>query len=388
MRRGSWFSRASDRRGAERRSAMAAIVFGLAMAAASTSVQAQFAPPPPPPPPPVITPVVTPAPTPFPVPSDVNSDISAGSTMANLGSNFLERLGQQASYGFGSGLRRNPGGGGASEATDAPAFRMWGELYGISATNGAQGDFAGDRRQTWGGVAGFGGRIAPGVNVGISVDQSHTAIDVPLALQSAGLDLTQIGLNASVDKGPWTWAIAVVHGFGRVNSSGDTGFGFASAGYGAHLDGALTELSYYWSLDQSRIVPKAAFEYMRAVTGSFQEVGGLDPVSATGATLDRSRILIGAEIGHYWIINQKILDLSAYGKFVDNLTQDSSSTTVSLGPESITVQGIGESRYGADAGASASLSLNDTVRLYVNYDGKFRATNQSHQGTLGVEVKW
>ena len=70
--------------------------------------------------------------------------------MTNLGSNFLERLGQQASYGFGSALRRNPGGGGASEATDAPAFRMWGETYGISATNGAQGDFAGDRLDSTG----------------------------------------------------------------------------------------------------------------------------------------------------------------------------------------------------------------------------------------------
>jgi outer membrane autotransporter protein len=117
-------------------------------------------------------------------------------------------------------------------------------------------------------------------------------------------------------------------------------------------------------------------------------MGGLDPVSATGTTMERSRILIGAEIGHYWIINQRILDLSGYGKFVDNLTQDFSSTIVSLGPESIAVQGLGESRYGADAGASLSLSLNDTVRLYANYDGKFRAINQSHQGTLGVEVKW
>ena len=176
--------------------------------------------------------------------------------------------------------------------------------------------------------------------------------------------------------------------FGTINSVRDTGVGFAGAGYGAHLDGGLTELSYYWSFDQSRIVPKAAFEYVRAATGSFQEMGGLDPVSATGATQERSRILVGAEIGHYWIINQKILDLSAYGKFVDNLTQNFSSTLVSLGPETITVQGLGESRYGADAGASASLSLNDTVRLYVNYDGKFRAINQSHQGTLGVEVKW
>ena len=98
--------------------------------------------------------------------------------------------------------------------------------------------------------------------------------------------------------------------------------------------------------------------------------------------------MIGAEIGHYWIFDRKIFDLSAYGKFVDNVEQDFGSTTVSLGPQSITVQGIGESRYGADAGASASLSLSNTARLYINYDGKFRAAMQSHQGTLGVEFKW
>ena len=263
-----------------------------------------------------------------------------------------------------------------------------GEAYGISARTGAQGDFVGDRRQTWGGVAGLGARVAPGVNVGASVDQSRTAIDVPLALQSATLDLTQIGFNASVDKGPWTWAIALVHGFGKINSSRDTGFGIASARYNAHIDGALTELSYYWNMDQSRIVPKAALEYVRAATGSLQEFGGLDPVMATGATVERSRILMGAEIGHYWIFDRKIFDLSAYGKFVDNISQNFSSITVSLGTESITVQGIGESRYGADAGASASLSLSNTARLYINYDGKFRAATQSHQGTLGVELKF
>ncbi len=308
--------------------------------------------------------------------------------MTNLGSNFLERLGNQATSGFGKAFGSNPAGGGASESTDAPQFRSWGEAYGISARTGAQGDFVGDRRRTYGGVAGLGARVAPGVNVGFSVDQSHTAIDVPLALQSATLDLTQFGFNASVDKGPWTWAIALVHGFGKVNSSRDTGFGLATAGYHARLDGALTELSYYWSLDQSRIVPKAAFEYVRAWTGSLQEIGGLDPVMATGATVERARVLIGAEIGHYWIFDQKILDLSAYGKFVDNVVQNVSAVTVSLGTQSIVVQGIGESRYGADAGASASLSLSNAVRLYVNYDGKYRAAMQSHQGTLGVEFKW
>jgi uncharacterized protein with beta-barrel porin domain len=329
-----------------------------------------------------------PTPTPNPTPTAINSGLSAGSALTNLGSNFLERLGNQATHGFGSALRNNPGGGGASEATDAPRFRAWGEAYGISARAGAQGDFVGDRRQTWGGVAGVGALVAPGVNIGVSVDQSRTSIDVPLALQSATLDLTQLGVNASVDRGPWTWAIALVHGFGKINSSRDTGFGIAGAGYDGHTDGALTELSYYWSIDQSRIVPKAAFEYVRTATGSLREFGGLDPVMASGATAERSRILMGAEIGHYWIFNRKIFDLSAYGKFVDNVSQNFSSITVSLGTESITVQGIGESRYGADAGASASFSLTNTARLYLNYDAKFRAVLQSHQGTLGVELKW
>jgi uncharacterized protein with beta-barrel porin domain len=316
------------------------------------------------------------------------TELSAGAAVANLGSSFLERLGDQASGGFGRASRSNPGGGGASEALEGQPFRSWGELYGISSTTGPQGVFVGDHRTTAGGVAGFGARIAPGVNVGFSVDQSRTGIDVPLAFQTATLDLTQLGFNASIDRGPWTWAIAVVHGFGRINSSRDTGLGAASADYNGRIDGALTELSYYWSVDQSRLVPKAALEYVHASTGSFQEMGGLDPVSASGATLERSRMLLGAEIGRYWIVDQKIVDLSAYGKFVDNFEQNLSAVTVSLGPESILVQGIGESRYGADAGAALSLSLSNAIRLYLNYDGKFRSVFQSHQGTAGLEVKW
>jgi len=100
------------------------------------------------------------------------------------------------------------------------------------------------------------------------------------------------------------------------------------------------------------------------------------------------RLMIGAEIGRYWIFDRKVFDVSAYGKFVDNLVQNFSDITVSLGSQSITLQGIGESRYGADAGAAASLSMTSTARLYINYDAKFRAAMQSYQGTVGVEFKW
>jgi uncharacterized protein with beta-barrel porin domain len=334
------------------------------------------------------TPTPTPTPTPSPTPIVVNSMVSSGVAVTDLGSSFLERLGNQSSNGFNRIQRTNPGGGGASESTEAPRYRTWFEGYGISATNGPLVDFVGDKRKTLGGVAGIGARVAPGINIGFSVDQSHSDIDIPLALQSATIDLTQLGFTASVDSGPWTWASAAVHGFGNINSRRDTGLGFATAGYNARLDGVLSEISYYWSQDQNRLVPKAAFEYVRARTGALREIGGLDPVAATGATVQRVRVMVGAEVGHYWIFDRKILDLSAYGKFVDNLVQNFSDITVSLGSQSFTLQGIGESRYGADAGASASLILTNTARLYLNYDAKYRAAMQSHQGTVGVELKW
>ena len=345
-------------------------------------------PTPTPSPTPTPTPSPTPTSVPVPVPTSINYDQSAANSMLNLGSGFLERLGNQASNGFNRTFRSNPGGGGASESADDPRYRTWFEGYGVSVRTDAQGDSVGDKRKTVGGVAGFGARIAPGVNLGFSVDQSHTDIDVPLALQSATLDLTQIGFNGSVDKGPWTWAFAVVHGFGKVHSSRDTGFGLATAGYRAAVDGALTEISYYWTKDQMRVVPKGALEYVHATGAAFQEAGGLDPLNVGSSAISRARVMIGAEIGRYFIFDQKILDLSAYGKFVDNFYQNLGSVEVSLGTQNIVVPGIGESRYGMDAGASVSLSLTNTARLYVNYDGKFRNELTSHQGTVGFEYRW
>ena len=55
-----------------------------------------------------------------------------GAALTNLGSNFLERLGNQSSNGFNRLQRTNPGGGGASESTEAPRYRTWFEGYGNS----------------------------------------------------------------------------------------------------------------------------------------------------------------------------------------------------------------------------------------------------------------
>src|SRR5207253_9012038 len=95
--------------------------------------------PPQPPPPPG-------SPPPVPNVTDVSSDVSAGAAITDLGSNFLRRLGNQATYGFSKALGANPAGGGASESTEGPLFRTWGEAYGASVKTGAIGDFVGDKR--------------------------------------------------------------------------------------------------------------------------------------------------------------------------------------------------------------------------------------------------
>src|SRR5258708_6830674 len=155
---------------------MVAMLFVLSIGVAS-SAHAQSPSPSPsptvtptatPPPTPTATPTPTPTPTPSPTPSPsptpnvINSNVSATATVTNLGSSFLERLGNQSTNGFNRMLRNNPGGGGASEATDAPRYRTWVVGYGISATNSAIGGLVGDNRETWGGAARIGARGAPG----------------------------------------------------------------------------------------------------------------------------------------------------------------------------------------------------------------------------------
>ncbi|OQW54036.1 MAG: autotransporter protein [Proteobacteria bacterium SG_bin9] len=367
------------------RARLAAVTVALCLA--SSVAHAQFLVPPANNPPVNNPPAQQPV---FPNVTDMNSRLAATSALTDLGTNFLRRLGNHATWGFNTAANSNPSGAGASQSTAPATFpvRAWVEVYGLTSRTGAQGTFVGDKRETVGGVAGFGATIAPNLSVGIWVDQSHTGIDVPLAAQSAKLDLTQVGVNASYTVGEWTLAAAGVHGFGNITGRRATALGFANSGYNGYVDAALAELSYYWSIGQGRVVPKASFEYLRAVTDAFAEFGGSNPVSAGQATAERTRVLIGAEVGHYWIVDRRVIDISAYGKFVDNLHQNISSVQVSLGTNTIAVQGVRESRYGADAGASLSVGLTNAIRMYLSYDGKFRNGFESHQGLLGFEVKW
>jgi outer membrane autotransporter protein len=318
--------------------------------------------------------------------TNANTAVSVAFAEFDLGSRFLKLLTDQGGVNWQG--RPNEGGGGAPPSA-TPSYRAWAEGYGVHARTAAQTDFSGDVRRSIGGVAGLGMTLAPGAMIGLSVDQSHTKADVTDLPQRAKFDLTQIGLNGVYESGPWTFAAAGIYGFARVDSTRDTLLGPATAAYNARLFGAVGEATYYIGLGSSRIVPKFGLDWMRTQTDPFSESGGWDPVSVQDQVAARARAYIGAEIGHTWIMDRQMVDLSAYGRVVDIYwRQVPTLVLTSPGFSSQIVQGVTESRLGFDAGAMASYRFARNARLYASYDGRFRDGYQSHGGTLGIEMRW
>ncbi len=209
--------------------------------------------------------------------------------------------------------------------------------------------------------------------------------------QQATVDLTQLGVNASVDSGPWTFSLAFIHGFGDIHSSRADGGGAITADYGTKIWGAISEVSYYWSSGNWRIVPKIGIDWTRSRNDSFRESGGALPVNATAQAIARVRAFAGAETGYTWFSGQTLYDVSAYGRAVEIVAQNVEPVTVAAingtaAPRQI--PGVFDARFEFDAGASASVRLSNLTRFYAVYDGRFRDGYHAHGATLGVEFRW
>jgi uncharacterized protein with beta-barrel porin domain len=310
--------------------------------------------------------------------------------MLDVGTRFMQRLGALSSYRAAPGTEIRAQAGGA--ATIAERYRVWLEGYGIRSRTDAQADFSGDRRTTYGGLAGAAVTIAPGLTAGLSIDQSRTKIDITGVAQSGRIDLTQIGAIVTYERGPWNLGANLIHGFGDIHSSRFEFGSQSTAAYQARLWGAMAELSYFWELpNHTRFVPKLTFDWAQSRTDAFAEIGGVTPVSGTAVTARRVRMLIGGELGHSWFARKTIMDFSVYGRLVDNLSQNFGALQIS-DPAGFNqpqlVAGVRESVLGADAGATLSGKVTDVVRLYAVYDGRFRSNFTSHTGTLGADFRF
>jgi outer membrane autotransporter protein len=165
--------------------------------------------------------------------------------------------------------------------------------------------------------------------------------------------------------------------------------GVAFADYRAQLWGTIAELGYYIPVGDGRIVPKIGVDWQRTEADGFTETGIPNPVTVAAQSSWRVRGLVGVEAGHTWASHTAVFDLSAYARAVEILDQQLPAAVVTGGgAPPATFQGFGESRFGVDAGASASLRFTEAIRLYALYDGRFRRNFTSHGGTVGLDVRF
>ena len=269
-------------------------------------------------------PIVPPPPTPQPPASSTgNVPNSASYNLFNLGSNFLWK--NAATFGTGAGANptSNPEGAGAdAPVTPVQRFRSWTEGYALSSRTFALNEFPGDKRTTYGTVAGIAATVFPGANLGVAVDQSWSNIGIQLFPQSARINLTQVGLNGSYQFGSWIAGFTVIRGFANISSSRDDTGTVITAAYGAKLWGALAELNYIWTESNWRFVPKVGFDWQKVTVDAFTESGGPNAVTASSLTADRWRVFAGGEVGYAWLYNQKVFDLATYARLVNIVHQD------------------------------------------------------------------
>jgi len=330
-----------------------------------------------------------------PLPTGIaNSALSAPSAITDLAGKFLRDNANQAKASQFAPGANNPGGAGADIADGAsatPRYRSWFEGYGTRSQTGAQNQFTGDTRRTYGGIVGLGMTLSPGLSIGASVDQGRTKIDISGLPQSSRIDLTQFGANVVYETGPWTFTAAGIHGIGDIRARRSDAGGEIAASYDASLWGAIGEVSYYWSSGQWRVVPKIGIDWTRISVDPFVESGGAVPITATRQNTERVRVFAGAEAGHYWMAGTTLNDFSVYGRVVDILSQDVDSmlaTANVAGYSPRTIAGIVDGRFEFDTGASATMKISDNLRFYLVYDGRFRDGFSAHGGTLGVEIRW
>ncbi|MGE3148800.1 MAG: autotransporter domain-containing protein, partial [Pseudorhodoplanes sp.] len=132
-------------------------------------------------------------------------------------------------------------------------------------------------------------------------------------------------------------------------------------------------------------------EWTQTTADNFIESGGATPVLGNAQLSQRTRLSWGAELGHTFVLERSLLDLSFTGKMIDNVSQTGGVVQISstAGPAAPRiVQAANEGRYGFDATAIVSWIFAPGWRLYGLYDGRFHDGFTSNGGTVGLEVKW
>jgi hypothetical protein len=253
----------------------------------------------------------------------------------------------------------------------------WGEIYGARVRHG-------DRRDTHGLAGGFGVAVTPGLTLGLGVDHGWIDIDVPGAMESGELDLTEVGASVRLHRGPFSAALSAVYGFGSAETL-RTIVGSSRAAYDVRLAGAALDIGYTLEAGGWRIRPVAGLDHVRIESNGFIETDTLGLAAADHAS-GRTRASLGVEVSR----DLGRVELAASARYVAVLDGGERTLPVAfaIAPGTPLVMTGREEGDSALVGARARFAIAPRASLTLSYDGRFGPGYDGHAGFAGVSIRW
>ncbi len=253
----------------------------------------------------------------------------------------------------------------------------WGEVYHFRVSQSG-------RRDAWGLAGGFGLALAPGVTLAAGIDHGQLDIDVPGALETGEVELTEIGAALRFDSGPFTASLAAVHGFGNAETR-RTIIGQSDADYDVRLTGVGLDLSYAIETGGWTLRPGAGLDYISLSTDGFTESDTLGLIVADQSA-DRVRASAGLSIERDF----GGVALSASARYLAVLSGDERSLPVAfaIAPGRILDMSAPGEPDGLLLGARLAVPLSPAATFFIGYGGRFGGDYEAHAGTAGIRMRF
>ncbi|MGE0503562.1 MAG: autotransporter domain-containing protein [Rhizobiaceae bacterium] len=270
-----------------------------------------------------------------------------------------------------------PLGGGGSIAGDGNAARL--DWWSAGVAGGYSHAFDGER-----GIAGF----------GMGYVRSHGEIDARLS--SMDVDGFFAGLHAGWAQGSWAFSGSLAYGASRIATERRIIIGgidrTAEATYWSHGVGASGEVAYGFDLGAgATLSPLATLDAGWSSHGGFAETGA-GALDLAGATRNRVRLDTGLGVALRKDFVTESGKVTLEGRAVwehafANVTP-SRSLAFAGSPVGFEVRGPRAGRDRLRLGAGLAFEVDDGLTLRARYDGVFSGSQQSHDASGGISVKF
>ena len=230
--------------------------------------------------------------------------------------------------------------------------------------------------------------------VGLGYIRSHGAVDARRSTHDT--DNFQIGAYGGWSDGGWTLSGSLAYGASHIATERQVIFAgvnrTAKADYWAHSVGLATEMAYGFDLGGgTTVAPLFTLDAGWSGHGGFAETGA-GALNLTGAAESWMRLDSGIGLGISHVIPTEAGKVTIEGRVVWEhafaSTVPSQDASLAGSPTDFNVHGPEASRDRLRLGAGIGWDISSDVTLRAQYDGVFSGGQNSHAGTLGLNVRF